>query len=266
MGLEPPSTTAGEGTDVNELLAKFFNKLRDVQRSSGERDGVLKEALEVLEEAMKLDAGGHYSPIYLVLINLSGHLLDLGNKDLINYFLKAHAGLIMSIKKTLKVWLDNLKEVISYLDSLGVSENPLANVFVLSEVLGLIDPLDPEAYVIRGGIYLNYFKVLKDYEEKSGLPLKTQLDRAFKNALELFVKAVSMDVNCYDGYLGLARLYRLANDLDQAILNYESALRIRKDHEVLKELAEVYRLKGDLELADKYLREYEEARKDLNLE
>ncbi len=243
---------------TDELLIKFFSKLYEANRSSNEREGLVKEALEILEEAIRLDESSRYSILYLLIVNLSDGLPNLTSKDLVNFFLRAHSGLVLSFKKVLKIWLDSKREIINYLDASGNAEHPLANIFILSEVLGLIDPLDSEAYVIRGNIYLNYFKVLKDYEEKSGLSLKVQSERAFKNALELFTKAVSTDVNNFDGYLGLARLHVLAKNLDKAVTYYENALRCRKDCKVLKELAEAYMLKGDKETASKYLEECKE--------
>ncbi|MEM2157898.1 MAG: hypothetical protein QXO72_02630 [Sulfolobales archaeon] len=81
------------------------------------------------------------------------------------------------------------------------------------------------------------------------------MERAFKNALELYSKAISMDINCYEGYLGLARLYSLVGDLNQALINYENALRCKRTCEVLKEIANVYNLVGDKDTADRYMRE-----------
>lgn len=243
--------------NVEGLLVEFFNKLYEAGRCGG-REVLVKEAVKILEDVTRLDDSGRYSILYLLLVNLSDKLPGMSNKDLVNYFLKSHSGLVMSLKKLLRIWLSSQKEVIDYLDASGSAEHPLANVFILSEVLGLIDPLDTEALVIRGNIYLNYFKVLREYEEKSGLPLRVQSERAFKNALELFVRAISMDVNCYEGYLGLARLYMLANNLDQAIINYENALRCKRTCEVIREVAKAYMSKGDNDTASKYLKECED--------
>jgi len=241
--------------NVEGLVVEFFKKLYEASRGSDGREVLVKEAVRILEDVTKLDKSGRYSILYLLLVNLSDRLPGVSNKDLVDYFLKSYSGLVMSLKKLLRVWLSNQREIIDYLEASGSAEHPLANVFILSEVLGLIDPSDTETLVIRGNIYLNYFKVLREYEEKSGVPLKVQSERAFKNALELFVRAISMDVNCYEGYLGLARLYMLANNLDQAIINYENALRCKRTCEVLKEVAKAYMIKGDNDTASKYLEE-----------
>jgi len=242
---------------VEELLSKFFTRLNEVVSRGSSDEGLVKEVLSIFKEAMGADSVGRYSILNLLLINLSDDLLSLKPEEVIEYLLKSYDGLVRCFKKVLKSWLENYRVIIEYLDNVGVVEHPLTNVFILSEILGLLDPLNPESYVIRGNVYLNYLKILKEYEEKSGFPLKEQSERAFKNAYSLFMRAVSLDVNSYEGYLGLARLYVLVSDLENAIRNYENALRCRRTPEVLKELADVYKLKGDIDLANKYLREYE---------
>jgi len=242
---------------VEELLSKFFTRLNEVVSRGSSDEGLVKEVLSIFKEAMGADSVGRYSILNLLLVNLSDDLLSLKPEEVIEYLLKSYDGLVRCFKKVLKSWLENYRVIIEYLDNVGVVEHPLTNVFILSEILGLLDPLNPESYVIRGNVYLNYLKILKEYEEKSGFPLKEQSERAFKNAYSLFMRAVSLDVNSYEGYLGLARLYVLVSDLENAIRNYENALRCRRTPEVLKELADVYKLKGDIDLANKYLREYE---------
>jgi len=242
---------------VEELLSKFFIRLNEVVSKGSSDKGLVKEVLSIFKEAMGADSVGRYSILNLLLINLSDDLLSLKPEEVIEYLLKSYDGLVRCFKKVLKSWLENYRVIIEYLDNVGVVEHPLTNVFILSEILGLLDPLNPESYVIRGNVYLNYLKILKEYEEKSGFSLKEQSERAFKNAYSLFMRAVSLDVNSYEGYLGLARLYVLVSDLENAIKNYENALRCRRTPEVLKELADAYKLKGDMDLANKYLREYE---------
>jgi tetratricopeptide (TPR) repeat protein len=242
---------------VEELLSKFFTRLNEVVSRGSSDEGLVKEVLSIFKEAMGADSVGRYSILNLLLVNLSDDLLSLKPEEVIEYLLKSYDGLVRCFKKVLKSWLENYRVIIEYLDNVGVVEHPLTNVFILSEILGLLDPLNPESYVIRGNVYLNYLKILKEYEEKSVFPLKEQSERAFKNAYSLFMRAVSLDVNSYEGYLGLARLYVLVSDLENAIRNYENALRCRRTPEVLKELADVYKLKGDIDLANKYLREYE---------
>ncbi|MEM1982786.1 MAG: hypothetical protein QW596_02070 [Sulfolobales archaeon] len=237
-----------------ELIVRFFNKLYELPRNASKREDLIRELSGILEDVMKLDGNGFHSILYLLLINLSEDL-QLSGKDIVQFLLKSHKGLVTSFKKVLKAWLDNQKEVIEYLENSGNAEHPLANVFIISEILGLLDPLDPQSYVIRGNIYLNYLKVLKEYEVKGEYPLRVQVERAFKNALELYSKAISMDINCYEGYLGLARLYSLVGDLNQALINYENALRCKRTCEVLKEIANVYNLVGDKDTADRYMRE-----------
>ncbi len=242
---------------VEELLSKFFIRLNEVVSKGSSDKGLVKEVLSIFKEAMGADSVGRYSILNLLLINLSDDLLSLKPEEVIEYLLKSYDGLVRCFKKVLKSWLENYRVIIEYLDNVGVVEHPLTNVFILSEILGLLDPLNPESYVIRGNVYLNYLKILKEYEEKSGFSFKEQSERAFKNAYSLFMRAVSLDVNSYEGYLGLARLYVLVSDLENAIKNYENALRCRRTPEVLKELADAYKLKGDMDLANKYLREYE---------
>lgn len=242
---------------AEELLSKFFIKLGKIN-SGGERDEYsVRDALEDFKKAMEADNEGRYSVLNLLLVNLSDNLLGLKDEEVIEYLLKSYDGLVACFKKALKLWLRNTNSLIDHLESIGAIEHPLASVFILSEILGLMAPQDAEAYVIRGNIYLNYLKILKEYERMSNFPLREQSERAFKNAYNLFVRAISIDVNNYEGYLGLARLYTLIGDLDNAITNYENALRCNRTTEALKELAEVYRLKGDLELANKYLKECE---------
>jgi tetratricopeptide (TPR) repeat protein len=243
---------------VEELLSKFFMMLNEVASKGSHDEGLVKEVLSTFKEAMESDSEGRYSILNLLLINLDNDLLRLKPEEVIDYLLKSYDGLVRCFKKVLKLWLENYRTIIEYLDSVGVVEHPLTNVFILSEVLGLLDPLNPESYVIRGNIYLNYLKILKEYEGRSGLLLREQSERAFKNAYSLFMRAISLDVNSYEGYLGLARLYMLVGDLENAIKNYENALRCRRTPEVLKELADVYKLKGNTDLASKYLREYED--------
>ncbi|MCS7108615.1 MAG: hypothetical protein RMH77_01925 [Sulfolobales archaeon] len=238
-----------------ELVVKFFSRLFEITRKGDGNEDSIKELTSMLEGVTESDESGFYSVIYLLLLNLPDDLLKLSDKDRIKYFLKSHKALVASFRKVLRIWVGNQREIIEYLENSGVADHPLANVFVISEILGLLDPLSPDTFVIRGNIYLNYLKILKEYEAKAGLPLKVQADRAFKNALELYSKAVSMDINCYEGYLGLARLYTLVNDLDQALTNYENALRCRRSCEVLKEVADIYILKGLNDVAYRYLEE-----------
>ncbi len=241
---------------AEELLSKLFIKLGEISLG-GERDErLIKDVVELFKNAMEADSEGRYSVLYLLLINLDD-LLGLRDVEVIEYLLKSYDGLVACFKKVLRLWLRNVNTIINHLESIGAEEHPLANVFILSEILGLLAPQDAEAYVIRGNIYLNYLKILKEYERTSNFPLREQSERAFKNAYDLFVRVISMDVNSYEGYLGLARLYTLIGDLDNAITNYENALRCHRTPEALKELAEVYRLKGDLELSNKYLKESE---------
>lgn len=244
----------GSTLSSEDLMVKFFNKLYEVLRNGG-REDLINELLKLFDELLKLDKDGSYSTLCLFLLNLSEESLKLSSKDKVRYFINSHKGLTTSFKKILKVWIRNQRELIDYLESSGNAEHPLANIFIVSEILGLLEPSDPESYVIRGDIYLNYLKVLKEYEAREGFPLKVQAERAFKNALELYSKAVSIDVNCCEGYLGLARLYVVVKDLDQALKYYESALMCRNSCDVIREVAEVYFLKGDRDVAYKYLKE-----------
>lgn len=224
-------------------LAKYLSKLAEVLINGGD----VQEVLGPLNEFLQ-GSGSRYSILYLLLINMRDEL-KLSPEDVVTYFIRSHEGLVTCFKEVLKAWVDNQHKLIEYLESIGAAEHPLANVFIVSEVLGLIDPLNPEAYVLRGNLYLNYLRILKEYESMSGYQLRVQMERAFKNALELYTKALNIDVNYCDAYVGLARLYKLVENLDQAITNYENALRCRYSEDVARELTEAYKVKESI---DKY--------------
>jgi len=248
------------------ILSQFFSKLHKLRElregvSSGDGDLIneylsrVDEALTLFKKAMELDSEGRYWILHLLLASLYDDLILTEPKSIINYCINSYTSLIKILKKVVREWLRFQRELITYLDEVNASEHPMANIFMYTELLDMLAPTDPETHVLKGNIYLNYLKTIKDYERLSGISLSAQAHRAFNRALESFTKAINIDIHNYEAYLGLARLHTQVNNLDKAIENYEHALKLMKSYEPLKELSEVYELRGDSCSALRYLEE-----------
>ncbi|MGM0508479.1 MAG: tetratricopeptide repeat protein [Fusobacteriota bacterium] len=103
----------------------------------------------------------------------------------------------------------------------------------------------------------NFFEKDKSntYKNLYGLALTSRFLGDFKRSITEYNKLIKLKPKFEEGYLGLAIAYKLNDNINDAINNYESYLKLKKNKEVYIDLARLYIILEKREIAKNKIRE-----------